>query len=150
MFLPNLRLRDLDGATITLQPQNKLSEAVAFLVRLQKLSGYKRMILQHIKQFCRIYKNDLSIANRVLAQYSAFLLCAPKLSTLELSSNHAGLNPFKRPQRAFIGSYDRLDPAYQPAFAIDPHYRHYFKPTRLTDREGNICENLLPDIYAGH
>ncbi len=150
LFLPNLRLRDLDGATITLQPRNKLSEAVAFLVRLQKLSGYKMKILQHIKQFCRIYKNDLTIANRVLAQYSAFLLCAPKLSTVELSSNHVGLNPFKRPQRAFIGSYDRLDPAYQPAFAIDPHYRHYFKPTRLTDREGNICESLLPDIYAGH
>ena len=146
-FLPNLRLRDLDGSTITLKPRNKLSEAVRFLERVKNLNGDKLKIIKRIKQFYRIYQNRLPIRNIALSQYGAFLLSAPKLSTLQINPNNGWPNPFKRDPRTFIGANAPLDTVYRPAFPIAPPYRHYFEPTPFTDSEGKICEALLPDLW---
>lgn len=146
-FLPNLRLRDLDGSTITLKSRNKLSEAVRFLDRVKNLNGDKLKIIKRIKQFYRIYKDRLPIRNIALSQYGAFLLSAPKLSTLQINTNNGWPNPFKRDPRTFIGANAPLDTVYRPAFPIAPRYRHYFEPTPFTDSEGQICEALLPDLW---
>lgn len=146
-FLPNLRLRDLDGSTITLKPRNQLLEAARFLERVKNLDGDKLRIMKRIKQFHRIYKNRLPIRNMALSQYGAFLLGAPKLSTLQIKTNNGFPNPFKRDPRTFIGANAPLESVYQPAFAIDPKYRRYFEPTPFTDGEGKICDALRPDLW---
>ena len=146
LFLPNLRLRDLDGSTITLKPRNKLAHIVKFMDRVKNLQGYKQEILKHIHRFYRHYKNILSVKNMALSQYGAFLISSPRLSTLQVRTGKAMLNPFGQGQRTFVGSQARLDSVYQPAFAIDANYRHYFQPTPLTDSEGNICEALQADL----
>jgi hypothetical protein len=146
LFLPNLRLRDLDGNTITLKPMNKLRDVTDFLDRVKNLSGYKIKVLKHIHRFYHIYKNVLKIENMALSQYGAFLLSAPGLATRQIKTIQAKSHPFRPLRRTFIGAQARLDSVYQPAFALDANYRHHFEPTRLTDGEGRICEALHPDL----
>ena len=148
LFLPHLRLRDLDGNTITLKPQNKLAHVVAFMDGVKNLWGYKLKLLQHINQFYHHYKNILSIGNMAISQYSALLIGAPRLSTLQIRAGKTLPDPLGKQQRTFIGSQTPLDSVYQPAFAIDANYRHYFQPTPLTDGDGNICEALRPDLLS--
>lgn len=146
MFLPNLRLRDLDGSTITLKPRSAISDAVQFLTRIKSLSGYKTKILQHILRFHRLYRNVLSLEKLALAQYGAFLLSAPRLSTLQMNAGNGHWPSRRSLQRAFVGSSDPLDLVYQPLFHIDARYRHYFEPTPFTDDSGYISEALQADL----
>ena len=148
LFLPHLRLRDLDGSTITLKSKNKLAHIVAFMDKVKNLRGYKLKILKHIERFYDHYKTILSIGNMAIAQYSAFLIGAPRLSTLQLRAGEAIPNPLGQQQQTFIGSKARLECVYKPAFTIDANYRHYFHPTPLTDSEGCICEALQPDLLS--
>ncbi len=145
-FLPNLRLRDLDGSTITLKPRDNLAHIVAFMDKVKNLWGYKLKILQHMNQFYRHYKKYLSMGSMAISQYSALLIGAPGWSTLQIPAGKVLPAPLGQRQRTFIGSQARLDSVYQPAFAINANYRHYFQPTLLTDSDGNICEALQPDL----
>ena len=146
LFLPNLRLRDLDSDTIALKTRSHLAEAVQFLTRIKHLAGYKKRIVQHIKAFYQIYRKVLSLENIVMTQYGAFLLSAPRLSTLDFNFERIFDAPLNGRPRTFIGATERLDRVYRPAFPIDAKYRHYFEPTRLTDEGGHICEALHPDL----
>jgi hypothetical protein len=145
-FMPHFGLRDLDGSTFTLKPRNKLSEAVDFLERLKHLRGYTLKILKHIERFYQIYKNCLPLHNFALSQYGAFLLGAPRLSTQQIGAPPGFLFPSGNGRCTFVGATAPLDATYRPAFAIDPRYGHYFKPTPFTNSEGDICEALLPDL----
>jgi hypothetical protein len=49
-------------------------------------------------------------------------------------------------KRTYISPTEGLDPFYRPAFRIDPQYKSYFKPTMLTDRDGNLIEDLHEDL----
>ena len=148
LFLPNLRLRDLDSDTIALKTKSPIADAVQFLARLHHLTGYKKRITQHMHGFFRIYRKVLSFENLIMSQYGALLLSAPKLLTLDFNFEQIFARSFNngRP-RTFIGASDRLERVYQPVFPIDANYRHYFEPTRLTDEEGNICAALQPDLF---
>ena len=148
LFLPHLRLRDLDGDTITLKPLDRLPHVVQFMDDVKTLRGCKLKVLNHINRFRRYYKNILSIRNMALSQYGAFLIGAPRLATLQALPSTAMLNPLGPVPQTFVGSQARLDSAYHPAFAIDAKYGHYFQPTQLTDGEGSICEALEPDLLS--
>jgi hypothetical protein len=145
-FLPNLRLRDLDGATIVLRPKDEIREAVEFLMRLQNLKGYRLKIARHTKNFIRLYKDHLSLENMAISLSSALLLCAQGLTAL---GSNMGKNLFgsgKRQRRTYVGSTDPLDAVYRPSFPVHARYRRYFEPTRLTDEDGNICGALQRDL----
>ena len=146
LFLPNIRLRDLDGATITLKPLDCLTDAVKFVEIIQNLRGYRPKIIRHMKNFYRIYKNVLPLENLAMAQYSPFHLCMPRLSTIGPSSAKIFLSYFRGQSRTFVGSTEPLDSVYQPSFLIDSRYQHYFKPTILTDEDGNLCDELHQDL----
>jgi hypothetical protein len=68
------------------------------------------------------------------------------LSTAGSDIGSIFLNGFRKQWRTFIGSTEPLDYIYRPAFKIDSRYQHYFKPTMLTDKEGNIDGALHPDL----
>jgi radical SAM superfamily enzyme YgiQ (UPF0313 family) len=146
LFLPNLKLRDLDGSTITLKPLDSMTEAVHFVREIQTLRGYKLRIIRHMRDFYRRYRKILSWEKMGFAQYCALHLCAQKLATTKPDIDTFLGNGFKKRARTFVGSTEPLDSFYQPAFPIDSRYQHYFKPTMLTDQEGELSRVLQPDL----
>jgi hypothetical protein len=145
-FLPNVKLRDLDGTTITLKPLDSMPQAVQFVQDFQTLRGYKRRIMRHMKDFYKKYRTVLSWERMGFAQYCAFHLCTPKLATLGTDLGRIFGNGYGRDTRTYVGSTERLDSVYQPAFRLESKYEDYFKPTVLTNQQGNLNEALQPDL----
>ncbi len=81
-----------------------------------------------------------------MAQYSPIHLCMPRLSTIGPGIGKIFLSYLRGQSRTFVGSTEPLDSVYQPSFLIDSRYQHYFKPTILTDEDGNLCDALHQDL----
>lgn len=145
-FLPNVKLRDLDGTTITVKPLDSMTQAVQFVQDFQTLRGYKTRIMRHMKNFYKKYRSVLSWDRMGFAQYCAFHLCTPKLATLGTDLGRIFGNGYGKYTRTYIGSTEVLDAVYKPAFRLDSKYESYFKPTMLTDKHGNLSEALQPDL----
>lgn len=146
LFLPNVRLRDLDGKTITLKPLDSLKEAARFIRDIQTFKGYKRKIARRVMEFHRRYHQVVKGMNMVSAQYNAFLLCFPNVANVGIKSNGPYRGAYKRLPRTFIGPTEQLDPVYSPAFTIDSRYRQYFKPTMLTNPNGELAGAFHQDL----
>ena len=145
-FLPNVKLRDLDGTTVTLKPLDPMSQTIQFVQDCQTLRGYKRRIMRHMKNFYQKYRKVLTWERMGFAQYCAFHLCTPKLATLGTDFGRIFGNGFGQHRRTYVATTETLDSVYQPAFRVDWRYRNYFKPTMLTDQQGNLSETLQPDL----
>jgi hypothetical protein len=145
LFFPDIKLRDLDGATVYLKTLDPLPAAVEFIRDSQNLKGYKCGVLRHTAKFYQKYKKILLGMNMTSNLFNSLLLCTPTFSTLGgggiLFKGHR-----KEPRRTFIGSTESLDSVYRPAFAIDSRYRHHFRPTMLTDSKGRLEDILHPDL----
>ncbi len=139
-ILPNVKLRDLDSTTLTLRPMDPMEKVLEFIKNIQTLKHRKIKVLRHSKQFYQLYKNTLTWQHMAFALHNTPLLCAPKLVT-------GSGNPFKK-KRTHLGPDEALDTFYKPAFPVDYNLRHYFKPTMLTDKTGNISENLAVDLLS--
>jgi len=50
-------------------------------------------------------------------------------------------------RRTHLSTTEILDKVYQPAFPVKSCYQSYFRPTLLTDENGEITEELAHDIY---
>ena len=81
-----------------------------------------------------------------MAQYSPLHLCMPRLSTIGPGIGKIFLSCFRGRSRTFVGSTEPLDYVYQPSFSIDSRYQHYFEPTILTDKDGNLSDALYQDL----
>jgi hopanoid C-2 methylase len=146
LFLPDIKLRDMDSTTIVLKPLDPIGDVVKFVKHLQTLQGYRLRIAMRTKDFFSLYRNKLTPGAMALTQSNAFLLCTPRLLTATPDLHTLLFNGYRRSRRTFVGSTEPPDSVYQPAFSIDPRHRHYFKPTMLTDRNGNISEALQADL----
>jgi hopanoid C-2 methylase len=148
-FLPDIKLRDLDAATLALKPMDGLEDTVRFIRTMQTFSGYKRRVVKHMKEFYRKYRRVLSWQKMMVLQYSALHLCLPKLATL--GSDIGSLldsNGRRGAARTYIGTSEPLDSVYKPAFRLDSKFAAYFRPTMLTDGQGNLNEDLQADLLA--
>ena len=146
-FLPNIKLRDLDGTTLSLKPLGPMDETVQFIQDLQNLKGYRRKILRHSIKFFNRYKNKLSWWPMGQAMLCGPLLTAQKFATTGPETFKSFKNGYRKYERTFVGSTEPLDSFYSPAFRVDSRYEKYFKPTMLTDAQGNLSENLYMDLY---
>ena len=75
------------------------------------------------------------------------MLATPNLATAPTNIGSVLMSRFKY-KRTYLSTTEALDPAYTPAFQIDPRYESYFKPTMLTDSQGNLAEALHEDLAA--
>jgi radical SAM superfamily enzyme YgiQ (UPF0313 family) len=144
-FLPNVKLRDLDGKTLSLKPVDPLPQVVRFMRDIQCLAGYRTRILRHQKKFFGIYRKKLPPEAMFTEIYNSLLLATPNLATAPTDIDRVLLSRFKY-RRTFLATTEALDPAYTPAFRVDRQYETYFKPTMLTDSEGNLAEALQEDL----
>jgi hypothetical protein len=144
-FLPNVKLRDLDGKTLALKPIDPMPKVLQFMKDIQCLAGYRTRILKHQREFFRIYRKKLPPEAMFTEIYNSLLLATPNLATAPTEISKVLLSRFKY-RRTFLSTTEALDPAYTPAFRVDACYESYFKPTMLTDSEGNLTEDLQEDL----
>lgn len=76
-FLPDTKLRDLDGSTLVLRPLDPIDECAGFLRTLPNLKGYRRRVARHIAGFVRRYAGSLDAGQLLIALASATMIVAP-------------------------------------------------------------------------
>jgi hypothetical protein len=139
-ILPETKLRDMDGTTVLQRPMDAIEEVVKFVDDLQSLRGFRAQIIKHAIGFTRLYHSKLTSMQMVLALGAGLLVCAQPLST---SLTGLGWIKSRRKPRTFISTTEPLDAVYTPAFRVDSRFASYFKPTMVTDKSGELHEDIL-------
>ena len=139
-ILPETKLRDMDGTTILQKPVDEIHEVVRFVDDLQSLRGFKKQVIKHAIGFTRIYGRKLTRMQLIMAVGSGLLVCAQPLTTSLTGLGWA--RKIKRP-RTFISSTEPLDHMYTPAFRIESRFESYFRPTMVTDKRGELHQDML-------
>jgi hopanoid C-2 methylase len=139
-LLPDTKLRDMDGTTVLQRPLDDIGEVVKFVNDLQSLRGFHGRVVKHAAGFARLYRSKLTRMQMVMALGSNLLTCAQPLST-----SFTGMGWIKaRPKpRTFISSTEPLDHMYTPAFRVDSRFESYFKPTMVTDKSGQLHQDII-------
>jgi len=138
-LLPNTRVRDLNGTILSLKPLESIARVQPFIAATQTMNGYRKRILSHSFNFYRRYRTVLTAPQMRLSLMNSGLLFAHEMLT---APGWIG----RRHKRTHISSSERLDKVYQPALRINPRYAHYFAPTMLTNKGGEIAAHLRDDI----
>jgi hypothetical protein len=143
-ILPLTKLRDMESTTLCVRPLDPVDEVTRFIYDIQTLQGYKRRALQHSWKFYKRYRSCLSNFQMIVAVGNALKIsCQITPSKTALPKS---LRPRNR-QRTHLSTTELLDKVYEPAFRVNSRYESYFKPTLLTDENGEISKELEPDIY---
>ncbi|HEU4478904.1 MAG TPA: radical SAM protein [Pyrinomonadaceae bacterium] len=139
-ILPETKLRDMDGTTVLQRPVDPISEVVQFVDDVQSLRGYKRRALKHAAGFMQIYNSKLNKMQMIFALGAGLMVCAQPLT-----GSLAGLGWLRhRPKpRTYISSTEPLDHMYTPAFRVESRFESYFKPTMVTDKSGELHQDLI-------
>jgi hypothetical protein len=139
-LLPNTKLRDMDGTTILQRPLDPMEDVVKFVQDIQSMRGFRTRILKHAVHFARIYRSRLTKMQMMLALGNGLLVSAQPLTT---SLTSLGWIKSRPKARTFISTTEPLDHMYTPAFRVDSRYAKYFEPTMVTDRRGELHQQML-------
>ena len=139
-MLPDTKLRDMDGTTIMQRPVDDMSEVVKFVEDLQRLRGFQKRVIKHSIDFTRIYGRKLTKMQLIFATGAGLLVCAQRLTT---SLTGLGWARREKSPRTFISSTEPLDHMYTPAFRVDSRFESYFRPTMVTDKRGELHQDIL-------
>jgi hypothetical protein len=146
-ILPLTKLRDLESTTLCVKPLDPVDEVTKFIYDIQTLQGYKRRALQHSWKFYKRYRSCLSNFQMIVALGNAVKI------SCQITPSKTALPKSLRPRnrrRTHLSTTELLDKVYEPAFRVNSRYESYFKPTFLTDENGEITRELEPDIYREH
>lgn len=140
LFLPSVRLHDMDGLTVITKPLDPIDDVVAFARDVPNLRGYRLKALRHTARFLRRHYRLLSPLQLAAAGASAALIC----------TQSAASSPFRprlrRPRRTYLGPTETLDPLYRPAIPLPSRYERYFLPTMVTGPDGHLAEDVAEDM----
>ncbi|HVQ39400.1 MAG TPA: hypothetical protein VMS31_17815, partial [Pyrinomonadaceae bacterium] len=139
-ILPETKLRDMDGTTILQHPVDPLHEVVKFVDDIQSMKGFQKRILKHALGFTRLYRRKLTRMQMIFATGAALLVCAQPLATSFTGFGWARKRP--RP-RTYVSTTEPLDHMYTPAFRVDSRFENYFTPTMVTDKQGELHDDIL-------
>lgn len=126
-ILPFTRVRDLDGVTLCLTPLEGAEAFSRWWPGVLRLRGRRLPALRHEARFQWRYRRLLPGWRKLVSIGSLTGLMLPK---------------YRRGDRTFISTTERLDPQYRPAFAVDSRFEAYFRPTYVTDGRGALAEAL--------
>ena len=139
-ILPDTKLRDMDGTTILQKPVDAMAEVVNLVDDLQSMKGFHGRMLKHAARFARIYHSKLTKTQMALAVGAGLLVCAQPLTT---SFTRFGWARRKSRPRTYVSTTEPLDHMYTPAFRVHSRFESYFKPTMVTDKRGELHEDIL-------
>ncbi len=140
LLLPETRVRDLDGSTLSLRPMDPMNEVLDFIVQRKSFRAYRARALRHALGFFKRYRRSFDLDQMVLASSNVAALCAP------ITSTGSGVFRGSRRDRTYVSTTDVLDRLYEPAFRVEPRFAHHFRPTRVTDSDGRLTEDVAPDL----
>lgn len=143
-ILPDAKLRDMDGDTLTLRPRDSVQDVVQFLREMPTLKGYKARVARHVAKFCRTYYRKLDPLRLAVAVSNAGFICLPAVV-----HNHTGIfkrTKLKEPPRTYVTTTEPVGPLYEPFINLPGKYRDYFKPTMITDRHGELAAEVADDL----
>jgi hypothetical protein len=117
-----------------------MGEVVKFVEDLQSLRGLQKRVIKHAIDFTRIYGHKLTRMQLIFATGAGLLVCAQRLTT-----SLSGFGWARRPNRprTFISSTEPLDHMYTPAFRVDSRFESHFRPTMVTDKRGELHQDIL-------
>jgi hypothetical protein len=144
-LLPNIRLRDMEGSTITIETRDPLPSAAMFVRDLQTFRGYRRRMARHTAGFARRYGRSLPLDGLVLATSGAALLGLRPLVTAP-GSTLRSLRGRKGRARTHIATTEIMDSLYTPPFRIDGRWGTYYEPTMVTDSRGRVTDLIAAEV----
>ena len=140
LFLPRLRLHDLDGVVLALKPLDRMDDAVTFARNLPNLCGYRGILARHVAQFALRYKNTLSPLQLFAASATAVLI-----GTQSFFSSPTRLR-FGRVQQTFLATTETLNPLYRPVMRLASRYEGHFAPTMVTEADGSLSIDMMEGV----
>jgi hypothetical protein len=142
LILPNTRMRDLEGSTLSLKPLDDIDEVVHFVRNGRNFRGYRKRFLQHQAKFLWRYRRSLDRNQLLLSSLTAAAILAPG------SFSSPGAIFKRKNPRTNISSTERLDAIYTPRLPVADQYQSYFQPTRITLANGELNPLLEADALA--
>ncbi len=142
LVLPNTRMRDLEGSTLSLKPLDDVNEVVHFIRNGRNFRGYRRRFMQHQAKFLWRYRHALDRNQLLLSALTGAAILAPG------SFSSPGAVFKRKAPRTHVSTTERLDAIYTPRLPVAEKYRHYFEPTRITLANGEVNPALAEDALA--
>lgn len=142
LFFPNIRLRDLDGVTLTMRPLDPVEEVVRFVRDLPSLRGYRGRVMRQVVKFMQRYRGTLTPLQLYSAMLSAALICMGTFATSPVRTS------LRRPRQTYLGTTEFLDPQYTPMIRVAASYEEHFRPTMVTDESGKLAQDLAEDLLV--
>ena len=145
LFLPDAKLRDMDGFTLMTRPLDPVEELVPFVRTMSDMKAHRRQVLRHSCRFFRTYRRALP--PRLMANMIAN---AARLLVPRFTHNPARmLSP--RPgteQLTYVTSTQPPGPLYRPAIRLAEQLKDHFEPTMITDARGALHPMVEADLGA--
>lgn len=140
LLLPNTKVRDLEGSTLSMKPIDEPGAVADFLRTRKNFRGLRTRLLAHQVRFLRRNARHLGALRSVASTLTVGSVLFP-----------AGLSNWRylfkpRAARTHISSTDLLDVVYAPARRVDSRYESWFRPTAITDGAGALNEDLAADL----
>ncbi len=146
-FLPQVKLRDLDGFTLTQKPLDPLEKVVPFVADLETWKQYRWRAFKKVLEFVGMYGRRLDAFQLRLGASNALSLCAFQL----LNAKDPFRSVAKLKHRTYVSTTEPLDPIYRPMIRVASRYAHHFKPIAVTDEAGQLSRAFLLDYQPnGH
>ena len=142
LILPDTKVRDLEGSTLTLRPLDPIEDVARFIATAKNLRGYAVRHLRRHARFLWRYRRSLAAAQVAVSTVIVASILAPASV-----SNPATLAVRRRP-RTHVSTTDRLDPVYVPRMRVASAFEDYFRPTAITDAAGELNPALADDLLA--
>lgn len=142
LLLPGLRLRELDGVSLTLKPLDPVADAIAFARDLTNLRGYRSRVVSHVVRFASRYRHTLTPLQQFVASVNGALI-----ATQSAASSPTALR-FRQPAQTYFGPTETLDPLYRPIMSLPAGFERYFKPTMVTDSDARLSVDIAEDMRA--
>jgi hypothetical protein len=142
LILPNTKMRDLEGSTLSLQPIDPIQDVVHFIRNGRNFRGYRRRFLAHQLKFLWHYRRSLGRDQMLLSSLTAAAILAPG------SFSSPGAVFVRKGERSNVSTTERLDAVYSPRLPVESRYESWFRPTYITDANGEINPLLEADAFA--
>ncbi len=140
LLLPNVRLRDLDGVTVTMQPRDPLDDVLRFARDLTSLRGYRGRVMRQVMGSLAHYRGRLTPLQLYSVVLSGALICMETFATSPSSIWS------QRPRQTYLAGTEVLDPQYTPMIRVAAAFEGHFRPTMVTDESGALADDLAEDL----
>ena len=142
LILPNTKMRDLEGSTLSLKPIDPIEDVVHFVRNGRNFRGYRARFLKHQAKFLWHYRHSLGRDHMLLSSLTAAAILAPG------SFSSPGAMVIRKGPRTNVSTTERLDAVYRPCLPVDARYESWFQPTRITLANGELNPLLEDDALA--